>query len=265
MGSNRGLIMQIRTSWFMGFLALLVPMLASAGEGALSASPAVVMLRGTAGQSTTQILTIMNSTSQPFPFEMVVRDVVVRNGARSFVDAGRIAGSVAATAVFSTRAATVLPGQKLRVSVTLTVPANPTSRAVVALFHGTSKLHSNGMHLVASLGTLLTFALTDQVSANASPLQVKAPTSSTNLTLSQQLANNGGEPLLAKGMLAILNGAGALVAKTALPARRLLPGESADVRVEYPGELHSGHYRALVTYDLQNGKAITSSSEFDVR
>jgi outer membrane receptor protein involved in Fe transport len=257
--------MKNRTSWFIGFLTMLMPIIASASEGALSASPAVVMLRGTAGQSTTQTLTIINSTSQPFPFEMVARDVVVRNGARALVDAGRIAGSVAATAVFSTRSATVMPGQRVRVSVTLTVPKNPTSRAVVALFHGTSKLNSNGMHLVASLGTLLTFALTDQVSANTSPLLIKAPTSSTNLTLSQQLANNGGEPLFAKGMLAILNGSGALIAKSALPARRLLPGESTDVRVEYPGELHAGHYRALVTYDLQNGKTITSSSEFDVR
>jgi hypothetical protein len=222
------------------------------------------MLRGNAGQSTTQVLTIMNSTSQPFSFEMLARDVVVRNGARSLVDAGKVAGSVAATAVFSTRAATVLPGQKMRVSVTLTVPANPTVRAVVTMFHGTTKMKSYGMHVVASLGTLMTFALTDQVSANASPLEVKAPTASTNLTLTQRLANDGKEPLFAKGMLAILNGNGTLVAKSALPARRLLPGETTDVRAEYPGELLRGHYRALVTYDLQNGKTITSSGQFEL-
>jgi len=248
----------------MGLLALLVPALLSAGEGALSASPAVVMLRGTAGQSTTQVLTIMNSTSQPFSFEMVARDVVVRNGARTLVDAGKVAGSVAATAVFSTRMATVLPGEKRSVSVTLTVPPNPTVRGVVALFHGTSKMNSKGMHVVASLGTLLTFALTDQVSANASPLEVKPPSASTNLTLAQRLANDGSEPFFAKGMLAILNGAGTLVAKSALPARRLLPGETTDVRAEYAGELVRGHYRALITYDLQNGKTITSSGQFEV-
>jgi hypothetical protein len=257
-------MMNIRTSWWMGLLTLLVPVVVRAGDGALSVAPAVVMLRGAAGQSTTQVLTIMNSTSQPFPFEMVARDVVVRNGARSFVDAGKVAGSVAATAVFSTRAATVLPGEKLRVSVTLTVPANPTVRAVVTMFHGTSKMNSHGMHVVASLGTLLTFALTDQVSANASPLEVKAPTASTNLTLAQRLANDGNEPLFAKGMLAILNGAGILIAKSALPSRRLLPGETTDVRAEYPGELLRGHYRAFVTYDLQNGKTITSSGQFEV-
>lgn len=257
--------MKIKTSLSMGFLLLLVPMLLSAREGALSASPAVVMLRGNPGQSTTQVLTIMNSTSQPFSFEMLARDVVVRNGARSLVDAGKVAGSVAATAVFSTRTATVLPGEKRNVSVTLTVPANPTVRAVVTMFHGTSKMNSYGMHVVASLGTLMTFALTDQVSANASPLDVKAPTASTNLTLAQRLANDGKEPLFAKGMLAILNGAGTLVAKSALPARRLLPGESTDIRAEYPGDLSRGHYRALITYDLQNGKTITSSGQFEVQ
>lgn len=256
--------MKVKILLCTGLLALLVPTLLSAREGALSAAPAVVMLRGNAGQSTTQVLTIMNSTSQPFSFEMLARDVVVRNGARSFVDAGKVAGSVAATAVFSTKAATVLPGEKMNVSVTLTVPANPTVRAVVTMFHGTTKMNSYGMNVVASLGTLMTFALTDQVSANASPLEVKTPTASTNLTLAQRLANDGNEPLLAKGMLAILNGNGTLVAKSALPARRLLPGERTDVRAEYPGELLRGHYLALVTYDLQNGKTITSSGQFDV-
>ena len=36
------------------------------------------------------------------------------------------------------------------------------------------------------------------------------------------------------------------------------------MRVEYGGELPSGHYRALVTYDLTD-KTLTSSAEFDVR
>jgi hypothetical protein len=65
-------------------------------------------------------------------------------------------------------------------------------------------------------------------------------------------------------MLAILDAAGALVGKQAIPGWRMLPGEITDIRVEYGGDLAAGHYKALVTYDLTE-KTLTSSAEFDVR
>src|SRR5436309_15783511 len=74
---------------------------AIAGEtsapGSLTVTPAVVMLRGNAGQSTTQRLRLMNGASRPFSFELVAQDVIVRGGKRTFADAGSIAGSIAAT------------------------------------------------------------------------------------------------------------------------------------------------------------------------
>jgi hypothetical protein len=111
----------------------------------------------------------------------------------------------------------------------------------------------------------MTFALSDRATATATPVSVRPPTRTTNLSISQQLVNSGTEPVLARGVLAIVNPAGALVAKQALPARRILPGENFDVRSDYGGELAPGHYRAFVTYDVQNSKSITSSAEFDVR
>ena len=84
-------------------LAALLAALASAnslraGNGALSVSPAVVMLRGEAGQSTTQTLTFTNGSSQPLAFEMKAQDAVVRNGKRIYVEPGTVPGSIAATA-----------------------------------------------------------------------------------------------------------------------------------------------------------------------
>ena len=244
---------------------VLAPMALRASEGTLSVSPAVVMLRGTAGQSTTQTMTIVNESAQPFSFDLQAKDVVVRDGRRVFVDAGQLAGSIANTAVFSRKSVTVAPGEKLSVDVTVTIPPSPAARGVIALFHGTTKVRSKGMQVTASLGTLLTFTLVDDVNAVASPVAVKPPTATSNLTVAQQLSNSGQEPLFARGMLAIVNGTGALVAKQALPPRRLLPGEKTDIRAEYGGDLAPGSYRALVTYDLQNNKTLTSSAEFTVR
>jgi hypothetical protein len=238
---------------------------AHAGDGTLSVAPAVVMLRGAPGQSATQTLTVVNSASQPYSFDLVARDVIVRDGKRVFAAAGELPGSIAATAVFTHRSVTVQPGQKLSVDVTVTLPPKPAGHAMLALFQGTTKVRHGNVMMTASLGTLLTFALSDEVSASASPLKVSSPTASANLAVAQRLANDGAEPLFAKGMLAILNGAGALVARQALPSRRLLPGEHADVRAEYGGDLAPGRYRALVTYELQNQKSVTSSAEFDVR
>jgi len=236
-----------------------------ATQGSLAVSPAVVMLQGTPGQSTTQTLTIVNSSDQRFTFDMIAKDAVARDGHRIYVDAGELAGSIAATAVFSQKSVTVAPGERANVTVTVTIPPNPASRAIIALFHGTTRMKSAGMNATASLGMLMTFALSGNATATATPLSVRPPSRTANLAVSQQLANTGSEPLLARGVLAIVNPAGALVAKQALPAHRVLPGENFDLRAEYGGELAAGHYRAFVTYDLQNGKPITSSAEFDVR
>lgn len=250
---------------FIVIVLMLTSLPAFAASGSLSVSPAVVMLQGTPGQSTTQTLTIVNSSDQPFAFDMMAKDAIARNGRRVYVDAGELAGSIAATAVFSRKSVTVAPGERANVTVTVTIPQNPSSRAIVALFHGTTRMKSAGMNATASLGTLMTFALSANATATATPLSVRPPTRTTNLSISQQLVNSGTEPVLARGVLAIINPAGTLVAKQALPARRVLPGENFDVSAEYAGELAAGHYRAFVTYDLQNDKTVTSAAEFDVR
>jgi hypothetical protein len=245
--------------------AALVAASALHAAGTLSVSPAVVMLRGNAGQSTTQKLTIVNATDQTFTFEMVAQDVVVRGGKRSFSDAGALAGSIAGSAVFSRRTVSVGAGERATVDVTLTVPANAAARAVVAVFRGTTRIHGQRGDFTASIGSLLTFTLSGGATATASALALTPPTSARNLSVSQQLANSGAEPVFARGMLAILDGAGSLVVKQSIPPVRLLPGESAPVRAEFAGELAAGRYRALVTWDLEGAHAITSQKEFEVR
>jgi hypothetical protein len=236
-----------------------------AGDGSVSLAPSVVMLRGEAGQSTTQTLTFMNGTSQPFSFEMMAKDVIVRDGKRQFVAAGALPGSIAATAVFSPKHSTMAPGQSVDISVTVTIPARPAARAVVIMCHSTTKFGSGPMQMTASVGTLMTFAIVgDVIVAEASPLIVRPPTPSANFAASQQVSNSGSAPVVATGMLALLDANGALVGKQSIPQWRMLPGEKTDVRVDYGGELRPGRYRALITYDLTD-KTLNSSAVFNVR
>src|SRR5689334_10229191 len=96
MGSDDGRVIMRR-------LAILLVLLATtaAHAGVISVSPSVIMLRGNLGQSTTQRVSVENSTGSPLQFRMEAQDVVVRDGRRVFVQAGEIPGSIAATAVFS--------------------------------------------------------------------------------------------------------------------------------------------------------------------
>jgi hypothetical protein len=236
-----------------------------ADQGSLSVSPAIVMLRGEPGQSTTQTLTFTNGTSMPMAFEMKALDDVVRDGKRRFVEAGILPGSIAATAAFSPKLFTVASQQTVHIDVTITIPPQTAVRAIAVMCQGTTKLGSGPLRMTASVGTLLTFALSgDVIAAEASPLAVQPPTATSNFVAAQQVANSGTEPVVATGMLAIIDAAGALVGKQAIPSWRLLPGERTDMRVEYGGDLRPGRYRALVTYDLTD-KTLTSSAEFIVR
>ena len=249
----------------MVFAALASAPALRADEESLSVSPAVVMLSGEVGQSTTQTLSFTNGTSQPLSFEMLAQDVIVRDGKRLFVEAGTLPGSIAATAAFSPKRFTVASRQTEHIDVTITIPPQPAARAIAVMCHGTTTLGNGPLRMTASVGTLMTFALSgDVIAAEASRLTVQPPTASSNFVAAQQVANSGTEPMIATGMLAIVDAAGALIGKQAIPPWRMLPGERTDMRVEYGGDLPSGRYRVLVTYDLTD-KTLTSSAEFDVR
>jgi hypothetical protein len=248
----------------LAVLLAAVPALRAA-QSSMSVSPAVVMLRGEAGQSTTQALTFTNGTSQSLAFEMKAMDAVVRDGKRVFVEPGTVPGSIAASAAFSPKTFTVAPHQDVHIAVTITIPPHPTVRAIGVMCQGTTRLGTGPLRMTGTVGTLMTFALAgDVIAASASPLLIEIPTTTSNFAAAQRVSNTGSEPLVATGMLAILDSAGTIVGRQAIPGCRLLPGEKTDMRVEYAGDLRSGHYRALVTYDLTD-KTLTSSAEFSVR
>ena len=246
-------------------LLLLTSLSAFAAEdGALSLSPAVVMLRGDFGQSASQTLTFVNGTSRAFSFDLVAQDLIVRDGKRIFVDAGVVPGSIAATAVFSRKHVDIPPGTTVAVRMTVTLPAATQQRAVVAMFRGTNKVMSGNVPISASLGTLLTFTVSDDVQVAAEPVALRPQTAATNLGFTQACTNAGSEPLVAKGVMAVLDAQGVLVGKSMLTPHRLIPGESATLGAEYAGELDPGRYRVFVTYEFE-GRTASHSAEVEIR
>ena len=234
-----------------------------AGDGALTVAPAVLQLRGSFGQNTTQRLTITNGTSVPFTFDLLAQDVVVRDGKRRFADAGSVAGSIAATAIFSRNTLIVQPGATEAVDVTVTIPQAAQHRAMVAIFRSTSRFVQNNVPMTASIGTLLTFSIAGDVTVTTEPLAVTPQSAAANLTVSQKCINRGTDPVVARATAAVLDAKGTLISRTNLDARRILPGEATTLAGEFAADLAPGHYKVLVTYDF-GGKSVTTVGETDV-
>jgi hypothetical protein len=224
------------------------------------------MARGSFGQGLTHTLTLSNQTSAEFVFDLVAEDVVVKNGQRVYVPAGETPRSIAATAVFSQKTVIVQPYSSSSVDVRLTIPPETRIRAMVAVFRGTNRLQtsSSAVGVTASLGALLTFNLTDNVKLNPDAVQIKPATATSNLTISQWIANAGTEPALLEGTAVVLNASGALTGKTAFPIQRLLPGERLEFAAEYPEQLPPGAYRTLCSFQFE-GKTMTSEGAFKVQ
>ena len=231
----------------------------------ISLSPAVVMAKGNFGQGLTQTLTLTNQTGREFAFEMVAEDVMVKDGKRVFVPAGETPDSIAATAVFSQKLVLVKANSSASVDLRVTLPPQTAVRALVAMFRGTDKLptSSGAVGMTASLGTLITFNLTENIRLEQEAAHVNPASTSANMSITQFIANTGTEPVLPEGAAAVINGKGALVGKATFSPQRLLPGERLEFIADFPDQLQPGEYRVLCSFQFE-GKTLTNSTDFRV-
>src|SRR6185369_14343982 len=235
----------------------------AARAGTISIDPAVITLSGKFGQSTTQKVMLTNGTTQPLDFVLEAHDIIVKDGKRVFIPAGRQTDGIAASAVFSQRQVTVPPNQTRGVDVTVTVPPRTEQRAVVVYFRGTSIIQAKAAKTTASLGALLTFTLSDQTSLVSRDLVVKPQTSRSNTSFSQELTNDGTEPLVITGAAVVVDRQGRLLGRADFQPQRLLPGETGAVHTDFPAELERGSYRAVSTLAFER-KTLTKAAEFRV-
>jgi hypothetical protein len=248
-----------------GVFAILIAAFAAMPSHAQSIilTPAVVTLAGKNGQSVTQLLTLRNESDQELEFVLDARDVIVRDGARVFVEPGALADSIASSAIFVPNKVRIAPRSSGSTSVTLTLPHAMRHRAVATYFRGTTVVKSGKRQARLNLGTLFTFAVSDKFSVSAAALEATPPSSVANAQLKSRLVNDGTEPVVPAGTAVLLDDAGRMVGKMAFRETRLLPGEAATVAADYPGELSSGSYRAIATFDIA-GKPLTLTASLRV-
>ena len=231
----------------------------------ISLSPAVIMGRGNFGQGLTQTLTLTNNTGADLNFELLAEDMIVKDGKRVYVPAGELPDSIAVTAVFSQKTILIKAHTAGSVEVRLTIPAKTDVRAIVAVFRGTDVLptSSGGVGMTASLSTLITFNLSQNVKLQPEPAQVSPASASDYMLVSEWLDNKGTEPVLPQGTAVVLNAKGSLVGKAVFKPQRLLPGERQEFVAAFPEQLPAGNYRALCSFQFE-GKTQTSSVDFKI-
>jgi hypothetical protein len=233
-------------------------------RASISLSPAVIMVHCKPGQGTTQTLTISNNTNAEVRFNLETQDVVVSEGKRSFSPAGLIANGIAATSVMFPTSVAVKAGEDATVQVTFTLPPETTQRAVVTFFRGILTPQSDGVvGLGASLGALITFNLSTDFKLESGLLEASLQSPEANAILSQELHNTGTEPVVAKGVIVILDASGKRVAKAPFKTQRLLPGERVIFTATNPAQLAPGHYRTLSSFEFER-RVFTSAGEFTV-
>lgn len=233
----------------------------------ISLAPSVVMLTGQPGQAHRQTLRLTNHTTRALNFRLEAQDVVADGGQRVFIAAGERPGSIAATAVFSPREIVIAPGAVGVSDVTLTLPPGTAVRGVAAIFRGLTVVGSQqGVAMTASLGSLLTFKLSNDVRLEAETPEISPQTNTNNLELTEWVSNVGSEPVVASGAAAFLSDAGALVGKVSVEPQRLMPGERLAFKADYPTLLAPGRYRALLSleYDDHERKVLTRTADFVV-
>ena len=239
----------------------------SSPRGGISLSPSVVMLEGQPGQAYRQTLRLTNHTSRELAFRLEAQDVVAADGKRVFLPAGERAGSVAATAVFSPKEVVIAPGAVGTADVTLTLPAGSDVRGMAAVFRGQTVVGGQGsVAMTASLGSLITFSLSDDTRLEAAVPDVSEQTEATSLAVTEWVTNVGAEPVVASGAAAFLNQAGTLVGKVPVEPQRLMPGERLAFTAAYPALLSAGRYRVVLSleYDDHVRKVLTRTAEFVV-
>jgi hypothetical protein len=231
----------------------------------LTLSPAVIMVKAKPGQTISQELTLWNNTENELSFEMQAMDVVVRDGKRVFVPAGELETGIARFATFTNDHPVALPRSSVTTRVTLTLPATPGPRAIACTFMGRTVIGtSHSVQMTASLGTLFTFTLNDDFRVEKEPLQVSVDPETKTILFHERLKNTGSDPIVPKGVVAVTNERGSLVARVPVTSQRLLPGESLEFSAEHPGLPRAGNYRATFLVEHESA-LVANAADFTVK
>lgn len=247
----------------------LLPVAARA-DVSLGASPAFLEITVDPGRTSAQTVLLFNSGDKPVEIKAYAWDWWHEPGnSRKFAPPGTLPNSAAKWISFSPEIIRVEPQKAANVTVILNTPADAKGGNYgVAWFEAVPEPEpgSKELRVGARLGVLI---LTD-VRGRSKPevkvekLQITPPSDTELFRADINLVNSGDVHLFPKGTVVLMSKDNKLVGHTSFEKRRLLPGETSAVEVNWGGELAAGEYSAILTVDYGEAGATVATQRFAV-
>jgi hypothetical protein len=169
------------------------PTAATAGPAvdrqAISLSPTLSAITCEPGRSAKQTLTLVNDTPNELTFEVVAKDLAIRDGRAVFLPAGAALNGIAAAAVFSERYFNVKPHQTTTVSIEFTVNPQTTTRGILLMLQGTDKVAFGKATMTANLGAFIAVDVKESATAGLEDAGATASAGAVSFALSQWAAD----------------------------------------------------------------------------
>ena len=215
------------------------------------------------GQNIAGNVTVHNTSDQPLTIRVYWEDFRYEapyDGKKKFLPAGTTPYSLSGWATVSAQSFT-LPGYgKKDVNYVINPPAELKGGYYGVLFFEKapeSVSSSHGINIVARVGSLFFLEPADRIK--------KASISSWSFesdALQGKFKNEGDVILIPKGVFYVLDDSGVAVDRGEIEKMYIPPGEEADFSFSLSPELGSGHYNAVVTFDLNEGDVVVKELTF---
>ena len=159
------------------------------GQETISLTPTLSVIECEPGRNAEQTLTLVNDTPSELTFEVVAKDLAIRDGRAVFLPAGAALNGIAATAVFSEKYFNVKPHQTTTVTVGFTVHPQTTARGMLVLLQGTDKVAFGKATMTANLGAVITIDVPESATAGLSGAGASTPAGTVSFAISQWAAD----------------------------------------------------------------------------
>jgi hypothetical protein len=222
------------------------------------------------GGSTSGIITVMNTSDNDIGINVYAEDWLYKpDGSKSFHAAGTTPLSCAKWIRLFPKKFQIEPHGKMAVQYTISVPEDVKGGYYAVIFSESVPLGKEGqegemtVRFAGRLGTVVYLETEGRSTRKASveSLSITPPQSNKPLEMALSYKNNGNVWIGAEGTLNIMDGEGNIFGKERFGPVNTLPGDTAEAKVEWLGDLEEGTYYAVVTLDVGAAEPIVEERE----
>lgn len=244
-----------------------------AGAFSIGAAPAIIKAEIPPGVSAEQKVTITNANDGPLTFQASVRDIALDTaGNQARFPPGTQPRSMAGWVTLHPEQFTVPARGQATVAVVISVPADASGGHQAALvFQTVTEMPGTeglGMGIGAALAVTLHHATSGRMNQNLEVTGIKLvpPTEHERLSMTLRVLNTGDVFVRATAEMIILDAKKNLAGRAeAKPTSILIPGQAAQIDIDWGGSLAPGAYKTIITILYGHDGSVVVDRSFTVK